>query len=426
MFYDYAKIYIQGGAGGNGIAAFRREKYVPMGGPAGGDGGRGGNIILIGDRNLKTLADFRYKRHYRADRGQNGSNKNQHGQGAPNLYLRVPLGTICRDHDTNELLADIVVDGQEFVVAKGGRGGRGNSRFATAQNKAPRMAEKGAPGEERNIQLELKLLADVGLIGLPNVGKSTLISRVSAAKPKIANYPFTTLQPNLGVVDLDDGKGFVMADLPGLVEGAAEGVGLGQRFLRHTERTRVLIHVLDMSGLTESDIYDDFCLLLEELRRYREDLMERPQIIAANKMDLPQAAENLSKFKAKLQENGQKYEIFPISAIKGQGLKSLVQRAAELIAAAPEPMAVKEEEIKHTIVKDEQPWQIAEIEPGFWQVTGQGVEKLVAMTDMQNDEAVSRMQKIFAKIGFDKALKEAGIQEGDVVKIGREEFDFAE
>ncbi|MGI5891562.1 MAG: GTPase ObgE [Bacillota bacterium] len=425
MFYDYAKIYVKGGDGGNGIVAFRREKYVPMGGPAGGNGGRGGNIIFVGDKNLKTLVDFRYKRHYKADRGENGLNKSKHGANAKDTYVRVPLGTVCRDVDTNELLADIVLDGQQVVVAKGGRGGRGNISFASQQNKAPHIAEKGAPGQERNLVLELKLLADIGLVGLPNAGKSTLISKASAARPKIASYPFTTLQPNLGMVDLGDGNSFVMADLPGLVEGAAQGVGLGHRFLRHVERTKVLIHVVDMSGITERDPYEDFKLINEELRLYREDLLQRPQIIAANKMDMPQAQELLATFEAELQAGGTPYEIFPLSAITGEGLMPLLHRAAELLAAAPEPPP-EENQLRHTIVRHQEPWQIEETEPGVWRVTGQGIEKLVAMTDMENDEAVMRMQKIFHKIGFDKALKEAGLIEGDLVVIGQSEFDYAE
>lgn len=425
MFYDYAKIYVKGGDGGNGIVAFRREKYVPMGGPAGGNGGQGGNVIFVGDKGLKTLVDFRYKRHYKADKGVNGLNKNMHGANATDTYVRVPLGTVCRDAGTNELIADIISDGQQVVVAKGGRGGRGNASFASKNNKAPRVAEKGAPGQERNLILELKLLADVGLIGLPNAGKSTLISKASAARPKIADYPFTTLQPNLGVVDLGDGYSFVMADLPGLVEGASQGVGLGHRFLRHVERTKLLIHVVDMSGLSGHDPYEDFTMINEELRLYRQDLATRPQLIAANKMDMPQAEDILAGFKEKLRADGINYEIFPISAIKGQGLPPLLQRAGQLVDESPEPVA-QEEHIRHTVVKDEEQWHIELTEPGVWQVSGKGIETLVAMTDMENEDAVSRMQKIFQKMGFDKALKEAGLQEGDLVIIGNEEFDYAE
>ncbi|HBC91428.1 MAG TPA: GTPase ObgE, partial [Pelotomaculum sp.] len=287
MFFDKARIFVKGGDGGNGCVAMRREKYVPEGGPWGGDGGRGGDIVFQADKGLRTLVDFRYKRHYKAERGKHGEGKNRYGPSADDLVVRLPVGTVIRDDDTGELIADLVQNGQQVVVARGGRGGRGNAHFATPNNKAPKLAEKGEPGEERWLSLELKLLADVGLVGFPNAGKSTLISQVSAAKPKIADYPFTTITPNLGVVRVDDGRSFVVADIPGLIEGAHLGAGLGHEFLRHVERTRLLIHVLDTAGSEGRDPVEDFKVTNRELILYNPAIGSRPQVIVANKMDLP-------------------------------------------------------------------------------------------------------------------------------------------
>lgn len=424
MFYDFSKINIKAGDGGNGIVAFRREKYVPRGGPAGGDGGRGGHIVLVGDEGLTTLVDFKYKKHYKAGRGSHGGGKNMFGAGGEDLYLQIPLGTLIRDAESGEILADIISPGQEVVAAKGGRGGRGNASFATAKDKAPRFSEKGEPGQERWLTLELKLLADVGLIGLPNAGKSTLISRISAARPKIADYPFTTITPNLGVVDLGDGNSFVVADLPGLIAGAAAGAGLGHRFLRHVERTKVLVHLLDLSGLTAGDPAENFALVNQELVLYRRRLSERPQIIAASKMDSPEAAEKLAQLQDKL---GEKEEIWPISALTGEGIKPLLGRIWKILEEErAKPPTAEEEEVKLTRVRREEPWQIQRLEQNLWQVTGEEVEKLVAMTDLKNEDAVARMQRKFMAMGLDGALKTLGIQEGDSIRIGREEFEYAE
>ena len=314
MFVDQARIYVKGGDGGNGAVAFRREKYVPRGGPSGGDGGRGANVVFQADEGLRTLMDFRYRRHYKGQRGEHGKGKDMHGAAAPDLVIKVPVGTVIKDAETGVVLADLVENGQTFIGAKGGRGGRGNARFATSTNRAPAFAEKGEPGTERWLILELKLLADVGLVGFPNAGKSTLISRVSAARPKIADYPFTTLVPNLGVVEVAPGQSFVMADIPGLISGAHRGAGLGHEFLRHIERTRVLVFILDCSGFEGRDPVEDYETLLEELRLYRSDLLERPRIIAANKVDVSGAMEIVSS----LQERIDDIEVFPISALTGE------------------------------------------------------------------------------------------------------------
>lgn len=334
MFYDEAKIYVKAGDGGDGCIAFRREKYVPRGGPAGGDGGRGGSVILRADAQLGTLIDLRYRRHYRAERGGHGMGKNMHGRDGQDLVIRVPVGTIVRDAATGRVLADLTEDGQEVVVARGGRGGRGNARFATSTNRTPTFAEKGAPGEEKWLLLELKLLADVGLVGFPNAGKSTIIARLSAARPKIAAYPFTTLEPHLGVVRVGEGESFVLADIPGLIEGAHRGAGLGHRFLRHVERTRLLVHVVDMAGSGGHDPVQDFEIINRELAAYDPALAARPQIVAANKMDLPDAAANLERFRAAW---GERYEVYPVSALTGEGLDRLVYRVAELLRGLPRP-----------------------------------------------------------------------------------------
>ena len=424
MFYDYAKIYVKGGDGGNGCVAFRREKYVPLGGPSGGDGGRGGDIIFVGDESLKTLIDFRYRQHYRADRGAHGQGKNMYGAGAEDLTVKVPVGTVIKDSETEELIGDIVKDGQAVIVAKGGRGGRGNVRFATLKDKAPQMAEKGEPGQEKTLVMELKLLADAGLIGFPNAGKSTIISRISAARPKIADYPFTTIVPNLGVVDLGDCQSFVVADLPGLISGAHTGAGLGHRFLRHIERTRVLIHVLDMSPYEDRNPWEDFRLINEELKLYKIGLSARPQLIVANKMDTEGAEERLEELKSKI---GDSYEIFAVSAISGEGLQPLLWRVwQELEKEEPAVALDEEDKFRLTKVRQEIQWDIERADDGAWEVRSRDLEKLVAMTDMENEEAVFRMQRIMDKMGFDDALRNAGVEQGDDVRIGKEEFEFSE
>lgn len=420
MFFDKAKIYVKGGDGGNGCVAMRREKYVPDGGPWGGDGGRGGDVIFRADEGLRTLVDFRYKRHYKADRGRHGEGKNMHGASGGDLVLRVPAGTLVKDDDTGEVIADLIINGQEVVVARGGRGGRGNAHFATHNNKAPKMAEKGEPGEEHWLSLELKLLADVGLVGFPNAGKSTLISQVSAAKPKIANYPFTTITPNLGVVRVEEGRSFVMADIPGLIEGAHAGTGLGHDFLRHVERTRLLIHVIDTAGSEGRDPVGDFQVTKQELSLYNPVLGDMPQVIAANKMDLDESGKNLLRLR---EAYGGEYEIFPVSAATGEGLDKLVYRVAELVEKLPVKMP---EAVPHPVVHRAEPRFRVYVDEGIYHVSGKEIERHVAMTDMENEQAVERLQWIVKRMGIEDELKSAGIKEGDTVKIGKFEFEFFE
>lgn len=422
MFVDQVKIFVKGGDGGNGIVAFRREKFVPRGGPAGGDGGRGGDVIFRVDPGLRTLMDFRYQKHFKAKRGENGRSKGQHGANADHLIVRVPPGTVIRNADGNELIADLIEEGQEVIVARGGRGGRGNVRFATSVNPAPQIAENGAPGEEKWIELELKLLADVGLIGYPSVGKSTLLSAVSAARPKIAAYHFTTLSPNLGVVRLKDGRSFVMADLPGLIEGAHAGVGLGHQFLRHVERTKILVHVLDIAGTEGRDPYEDFEQINLELAQYRQDLSQRPQIIAANKMDLPDAEEKLTEFKRQLQTP---IEIYPISAVTGKGLDKLLYGIMECLEKVEkEPVQVKTSQHKHYSVEaPPEPFQVRR-ENHVFVVEGEKVKRLVKMTNFDYQESVLRFAKKIRQMGIEDALREKGAQEGDTVRIGKIEFEF--
>lgn len=422
MFYDQAKIFVKGGDGGAGAVAFRREKYVPEGGPSGGDGGRGGNVVFMADEGLRTLVDFRYKRHYKADRGEHGMGKNMHGKGGEDLVVRIPTGTIIKDSDSGEVLADLTEHDQRFVVAPGGRGGRGNARFMSNTNKAPTLAEKGEPGEERWLTLELKLLADVGLVGFPNVGKSTMISQVSAAKPKIADYHFTTLVPNLGVVELEDGESFVMADIPGLIEGAHTGAGLGHEFLRHTERTRLILHVLDIAGSEERDPLEDYRIIQDELRQYSPELAQRPMLVVANKMDIPGADENLERLQNFL---GKDIEIFPVSAATGDGLKPLIYRVAQLLPEIPAPeIFVRKDELhKVTQVEQKERFELTK-EDGIFIIRGKEVEKHVKMTLFESEEGVYRFQNILKTMGVDDALRSAGIQQGDKVQIAEVEFDW--
>lgn len=424
MFVDEAKVYVKGGDGGNGMIAFRRELYVPLGGPAGGDGGKGGDVVFIVEEGLRTLVDFRYKKHYKAPKGENGRPKNQHGANAEDLIVKVPPGTVVYDDDTGELIADLVTHGQRAVIAKGGKGGRGNVRFATAKNPAPHIAEKGEPGQERYIRLELKLLADVGLVGYPSVGKSTLISVVSAAKPKIASYHFTTLSPNLGVVDVGDFRSFVMADLPGLIEGAHEGVGLGHQFLRHVERTRLILHVIDMSGSEGRDPYQDYLTINHELRQYNEKLSLRPQIVVANKMDLPQAEENLRLFKEKV---GEDVIVLPISAATREGIQQLIYTVADMLETIPEtPLEDEIEAEERRIYKAEAPAQEFTIrrENEMFVVESEKLEKMVNRTDFSHDDAAERFAFILRKMGVDQALRDQGAKDGDTVRIGDLVFDF--
>lgn len=427
MFYDYAKVNVKAGDGGNGIVAFRREKYVPKGGPAGGDGGKGGSIILRADEGLRTLIDFRYQTHYKGKRGDHGSGAKQHGRSADDIVLRVPVGTVVRDADTKKLLGDLRHHGQEIVVAQGGRGGRGNARFVSSTHRAPAFAENGEKGEERWITLELKLLADVGLVGFPNVGKSTIISRVSAAKPKIANYHFTTLEPNLGMVRVDAGRSFVIADVPGLVEGAAEGAGLGHRFLRHVERTRVLVHVVDLSGSEGRDPLEDLAVIRGELERYAPQLNEKPMVIVANKVDL-MSDDDRDAALARLSEAYPEVRIFPMSAATDSDLNELVYHLADILDAIG-PVEYAEEDfepVEEEPQKQEEPFRVQKIGPDAYEVVGPEIDGLVGRTQFERDEAVERFMKILDNMGIEKALREAGIQDGDTVIVGPMALDYLE
>lgn len=420
MFVDVARIYVKGGDGGRGSNSVRREKFVPMGGPWGGDGGRGGDVVFVVDPGLNTLIDFKYQKHFKAQRGEHGGPKGMHGRKGEDLVVKVPPGTVVKDDDTGEVLFDLVEPGQRAVVARGGRGGRGNMRFATPTNKCPTFYEKGEPGEERWLLLELKVVADVGLVGFPNAGKSTFLAAVSAARPKIANYPFTTLTPVLGVVDLGEGRSFVIADIPGLIEGAHQGVGLGHEFLRHVERTKVLIHVLDGAGTEGRDPLSDFDVIQNELRAYNPELAARPTLVAFNKMDLPEARENLPRVREALEARG--YRVFPISGATREGFRPLLQAAYGLIQqwVPPEPAAPEVEKVYRP---KEEGWRIYRY-GGMWHVEGKEIERLVAMTMWENDEAVARFLRILRLKGIEQALREAGAEDGDTVRICDIEFEL--
>ncbi|WP_028775558.1 GTPase ObgE [Shimazuella kribbensis] len=430
MFVDKVKIFVKGGDGGNGMVAFRREKFVAEGGPWGGDGGRGGNVIFEVEEGLRTLVDFRYKKHFKADRGEHGRKKNQHGAGADDMIVKVPPGTIVRDAETGALIADLTLHHQSAVIAKGGRGGRGNIRFATSVNPAPQIAENGEPGTERWVELELKLLADVGLVGYPSVGKSTLLSIVSAAKPKIGAYHFTTIVPNLGVVRVDDGRSFVMADLPGLIEGAHQGVGLGHQFLRHIERTKVIVHVIDMAGSEGRDPYEDYLQINEELRLYEHNLDNRPQIIVANKMDLPEAEEQLELFQEQI---GEDVTIYPISAVSKEGIKNVLFAAANLLdrMEAEEVQHTQSEQIAEEIVVyksevEEGPAFTIRRENEIYVVEGFRIEKLIKMTNFRFHDSLMRFANTIKQMGVEDELRRLGAEEGDTVRIGEMEFELSD
>lgn len=435
MFLDQVTIDVKAGKGGDGMVAFRREKYVPDGGPAGGDGGQGGDVILVVDEGLRTLMDFRFNRHFKAQSGENGMSKGMHGRGSDDTYVKVPQGTTVRDAETGVLLGDLIEDGQTLVVAKGGRGGRGNIRFASPRNPAPEIAENGEPGQERKIELELKVLADVGLVGFPSVGKSTLLSVISSARPKIGAYHFTTLVPNLGMVTTSDGRSFAAADLPGLIEGASQGVGLGTQFLRHIERTRVILHVIDMSGMEGRDPYEDYLAINHELSSHNLRLLERPQIIVANKMDMPDAEENLVKFKEQLNKNKEDefaddIPVFPISGVSRKGLDALLNATADLLEVTPEfPLYEEEieEETVHYGFNPEGPEFTIDREPdATWVLSGEKIEKLFQMTNFDHDETVMRFARQLRGMGVDEALRARGAKDGDLVRIGEFEFEFVE
>jgi GTP-binding protein len=413
MFIDKARIYVEAGNGGDGMSSFRREKFVEKGGPNGGNGGRGGNVILRADNSLNTLIDFRYKRKFIAKRGDKGGISNMTGHRGEDVIIKVPLGTVVRDDETNIMIADLTEDGQEFVAAKGGRGGKGNACYATSTKRAPTFAEKGEPGTKGWLRLELKLLADVGLVGYPSVGKSSIISRVSAARPEIAAYHFTTLTPVLGVVRLSEEQSFVLADIPGLIEGAAEGVGLGHDFLRHIERTKVLLHVVDVSGCEGRDPIEDFEKINHELEAYSAKLARRKQLVVANKMDLPDSADNFVLLKEYVEEKG--YEIMPVSAATGEGLQDLMWKAWEM---ARQYVAEPEEEIGVIDEGDPDSFEIIRgAEDADFEVKGKNIERLVAMTNFDNEEALYRFQLIWKRLKIEEALLEAGIQEGQTVRI---------
>ena len=430
MFVDQVKISLKAGDGGNGITAYRREKYVPFGGPAGGDGGKGASVIFEVDEGLRTLLDFRYQTHFKAKKGENGQSSNMHGRNAEDLVLKVPPGTIVKSVETEEVLADLVEDVQRAIVAKGGRGGRGNSRFATPRNPAPDFSEKGEPGEEIDVTLELKLLADVGLVGFPSVGKSTLLSIVSKAKPKIGAYHFTTIKPNLGVVSTPDNRSFVMADLPGLIEGASDGVGLGHQFLRHVERTKVIVHMIDMSGSEGRDPVEDYHVINKELVAYKQRLEDRPQIIVANKMDMPDAEDNLELFK---EEVGTEHTIIPLSAVSRNNIDQLLYTIADQLDKVKDiDFSVEEDDnvgvnrvvYKHTPSQDT--FTITRDDDGAYVVSGNAIERTFKMTDFNSDPAVRRFARQMRSMGIDDALRARGCSNGDIVRILGGEFEFIE
>lgn len=421
-FIDRVKIYVQAGTGGNGTVAFRREAHVPKGGPSGGDGGRGGSVIFVATNSLSTLLDLRYYREYKAQNGEKGHAKKMHGADADDLVIRVPVGTCVYDDDTGNIIADLTKDGQRAVIAKGGRGGRGNARFASSRNPAPKICENGEPGEKFNLRVELKLLADVGLVGFPSVGKSTLLSVVSKARPQIADYHFTTIVPNLGVVQVKDGRSFVMADLPGLIEGASQGKGLGHQFLRHIERCRVIVHIIDMSGSEGRDPYEDYVTINKELGEYEYRLLERPQIIVANKMDGDEAEENLKKFKEKLGDQ----KVFPIIAPIHEGIDAVLYAVADALETAPDFFNQEEEQesVLYTYKEEEKPFTIHNKGNGVWEVTGKKVERLVQMASFTTDDGFQRFALQIRNVGIDDALREAGCEDGDTVRLYDFEFEF--
>ncbi|RHW65789.1 GTPase ObgE [Clostridium botulinum] len=422
MFIDTAKIFVKSGKGGDGSISFRREKYIAFGGPDGGDGGKGGNVVLVVDPNMTTLLDFTYKRKYKAEPGGNGAGSKCFGKNGKDLHIKVPMGTIVKDVETDKIMADLSKPEDSYVVAKGGRGGKGNCRFTTPTRQAPDFAEPGMPEEERWIKLELKLLADVGLIGFPNVGKSTLLSVVSKARPKIANYHFTTLKPNLGVVSIEGVNNFVIADIPGIIEGASEGVGLGLDFLRHVERTRVLIHVIDISSVEGRDPYDDFLKINEELKRYSVKLYDRPQIIAANKSDMLFDEEKFEEFKTKVEKHGYN-KVFKISAATKQGVDDLMKEAARLLSTIPvTDLEISEED---RFIEEEKRFTYSiRKEDNTYIVEGSFVDRLLNAVNVNDPDDLRYFHKVLKNKGVMEELMEMGIEDGDVVRLNDFEFDF--
>ena len=421
MFIDRARVFVSAGDGGDGMSSFRREKYVPNGGPSGGDGGKGADVILKADKNINTLVDFRYKRQFKAPAGENGQSGNKYGRGAEPMIIPVPLGTVVKEEATGKVFCDLTQDGQTFTIAKGGRGGRGNAHFHSSANRAPTFAEKGEPGEEHWLQLELKVLAEVGLLGYPSVGKASILRKVSAAQPEVAAYHFTTLTPVLGVVSLPGERSFVMADIPGLIEGASEGVGLGHNFLRHVERTNILIHVLDVSGMEGRDPKEDFDAINEELKKYSEKLSRKMQVVALNKIDLVQDEETIPNVRKYFEDKG--YEVYCINALSGEGLPELMERAYYWVENyEPDP-----ESTDDTVMYEAKPdveFVITRGDDAAFYIKGDRIERLVAMTNLDDDQSLRRFQQIWRYMELDKKLREKGCKDGDEVVIGDQTFTF--
>ena len=428
MFADRAKIYIRSGKGGDGHVSFRRELYVPNGGPDGGDGGRGGDVIFEVDKGLNTLVDFRHKTKYKAQDGEEGGKKRCHGKDAKDLILKVPEGTVIREAETNKVIADMSGENQRQIILKGGKGGLGNMHFATSTMQVPKYAQPGQPAQELWVQLELKVIADVGLVGFPNVGKSTLLSRVSNARPKIANYHFTTLNPHLGVVDLQDGQGFVMADIPGLIEGASQGIGLGHDFLRHIERTKVLVHVVDAASVEGRDPVEDIRTINAELKAYNPSLLERPQVIAANKVDsIYNTGEEdwedpVERLKREFEPEG--IQVFAISAVTGQGVKELLYHVNDLLKTVDRKPVIFEKEFEHQYQGENLPYTVERNEDGIYVVEGPKIEKMLGYTNLDSEKGFQFFQKFLKDSGILAELEEAGIEEGDTVRMYGLEFDY--
>lgn len=421
MFIDRARIFVQSGKGGDGMSSFRHEKFVPKGGPNGGDGGQGGNVVLVADRNVNTLVDFRFRRLFKAKPGGKGEGSNKYGRNAEDLVITVPLGTIVKDEETGQVMADLSRDGQRAIVAKGGRGGRGNWHFRTSANRTPTFAERGEPGEERWLRLELKVLADVGLLGYPSVGKSSILRKVSAAQPEVAAYHFTTLNPILGVVNLPDHRSFVMADIPGLIDGASEGVGLGHDFLRHIERTKILIHVVDVSGIEGRDPIEDYEKINAELAKYSEKLSRKQQIVAANKIDLLGDSDNLERLMDYMAAHG--VEVYPICAMTGEGMDKLLERVWTMLEEYVEEPDETTEEVVYK-AQNKPDFEVKRDDDGAFVITGARIENLVAMTNFDDDQSLRRFQRIWRYMELDKLLQEHGIQDGNTVRIYSMEFEY--
>ena len=424
MFTDYAKITIKSGNGGDGAVTFRREKYVAAGGPDGGDGGRGGNIYFRVNPNSNTLIDFRFTKKFKAQNGENGSGSNKYGKAGEDLYIDVPIGTIIKDSQTGKVVADLSQEGQIELILKGGKGGKGNSHFATSTRQVPRFAQAGEEGEEKEVILELKLLADVGLLGFPNVGKSTFLASVTEAKPKIANYHFTTIEPNLGVVKTKSGESFVIADIPGIIEGASEGVGLGIQFLRHVERTRLLLHVIDVSGIEGRNPVEDFYTINEELKKYSEKLSKRKQIIVANKIDIMQNEEGLKELEALAKKEN--IEIFKISGATGEGVTALLNRVTEVLKTLPkEELVENDERVIYTLEEDKDEFSIRK-EGNVFVIEGKAINRLMGRINIDDNESMYYFQKNLKSMGIEDELKKQGIQEGDLVKVLNWTFEWYE